>query len=300
MANLWLRLWHDMPTDPKWRTIARVSGEPIGIVQAVYLHLLVDASRNVTRGHATVTQEDLSSALDVTEAAIASILNAMQGRVLDEMRLLGWDARQPKREDSGDENSGAKSSAQRKAEQRERDKQADLGGSKKDESQQRHEPSRNVTLDKEEKRVDKEEEKKEKSAVAPHLADLPEKLLQDFLVLRKAKKAGALTETAMKGIAREGEKAGLSFIETVTACCEYGWQGFNAQWYADRHQPKSASKFPDKNVLPPVSTVWHESAAGVIAKAAELDLPRRDEVLETFPAFKSRVLAAVNGLMETV
>ena len=145
-----------------------------------------------------------------------------------------------------------------------------------------------------------QEPKRELSAFASHLADLPEKLLQDFLVLRKAKKAGALTETAMKGIAREGEKAGLSLIDTVTACCEYGWQGFNAQWYADRHQPKSVSKFPDKSVLPTVSTVWHESAAGVIAKAAELDLPRRDEVLETFPAFKSRVLAAVNGLMETV
>ncbi|ENT9428360.1 hypothetical protein QSD88_RS19685, partial [Escherichia coli] len=24
MANAWLRLWHDMPNDPKWRTIARV------------------------------------------------------------------------------------------------------------------------------------------------------------------------------------------------------------------------------------------------------------------------------------
>ncbi|EOJ9867040.1 hypothetical protein ACQP3L_37610, partial [Escherichia coli] len=21
MANAWLRLWHDMPNDPKWRTI---------------------------------------------------------------------------------------------------------------------------------------------------------------------------------------------------------------------------------------------------------------------------------------
>ena len=143
-----------------------------------------------------------------------------------------------------------------------------------------------------------QEPKRELSAFASHLADLPEKLLQDFLVLRKAKKAGALTETALRGIAREGEKAGLSLIATVTACCEYGWQGFNAQWYADRHQPKAISKFPDKNVLPPVSTVWHESAAGVIAKAAELDLPRRDEVLETFPAFKSRVLAAVNSLVE--
>ena len=143
-----------------------------------------------------------------------------------------------------------------------------------------------------------QEPKRELSAFASHLADLPEKLLQDFLVLRKAKKAGALTETALRGIAREGEKAGLSLIATVTACCEYGWQGFNAQWYADRHQPKAVSKFPDKNVLPTVSTVWHESAAGVIAKAAELDLPRRDEVLETFPAFKSRVLAAVNSLVE--
>ncbi|EOP2197647.1 hypothetical protein QSF09_003200, partial [Escherichia coli] len=26
MANAWLRLWHDMPNDPKWRTISRVSG----------------------------------------------------------------------------------------------------------------------------------------------------------------------------------------------------------------------------------------------------------------------------------
>ncbi|WP_252356698.1 hypothetical protein, partial [Escherichia coli] len=26
MANAWLRLWHDMPNDPRLRTIARVSG----------------------------------------------------------------------------------------------------------------------------------------------------------------------------------------------------------------------------------------------------------------------------------
>ncbi|EEY1988416.1 phage replisome organizer, partial [Escherichia coli] len=40
MANAWLRLWHDMPNDPKWRTIARVSGQPIATVMAVYIHLL--------------------------------------------------------------------------------------------------------------------------------------------------------------------------------------------------------------------------------------------------------------------
>lgn len=73
MANAWLRLWHDMPNDPKWRTIARVSGQPIATVMAVYIHLLVSASRNVTRGHIDVTTEDLASALDVTEEVIDSI-----------------------------------------------------------------------------------------------------------------------------------------------------------------------------------------------------------------------------------
>ncbi len=68
-----------MPNDPKWRTIAGVSGQPIATVMAVYIHLSVSASRNVTRGHIDVTTEDLASALDVTEEVIDSILQTMQG-----------------------------------------------------------------------------------------------------------------------------------------------------------------------------------------------------------------------------
>ncbi len=144
MANQWLRLWHDMPNDPKWKTIARVSGQHISLVQATYLHLLVDASRNVTRGHVNVTAEDLASALDVTDDAILAVLSAMQGRVLDGMALSGWDARQPKREDQGGGSSGAKSAAERKREQRERE--ANLKHPNADDLC--HEMSRNVTLDK--------------------------------------------------------------------------------------------------------------------------------------------------------
>lgn len=144
MANQWLRLWHDMPNDPKWRTISRQSGQPISLVLAIYTHLLVDASRNVTRGHVNVTQEDLASALDVTEAEIDAVLIAMDGRVIENGYLLGWEKRQPKREDQGDTESGAKSAAERKRGQRERQK--------KDQSSesvtQCHDESRNVTLDK--------------------------------------------------------------------------------------------------------------------------------------------------------
>ncbi|WP_434033692.1 hypothetical protein [Cupriavidus sp. a3] len=160
MAGLdWLRLWHDMPNDPKWRTVARASGQPIALVIATYLHMLVDASRgvtqchdasrSVTRGVTDVTNEDIASALDVEEGAISAIREAMQGRVLDGDRLTGWDKRQPKREDSGNPETGAKSSAQRKREQREReraDRRTDEG----------HDMSRDVTQG-----HDREEESRE-------------------------------------------------------------------------------------------------------------------------------------------
>jgi len=95
----WLRLWHDMPNDPKWRTISRQSKQPIALVQALYLHLLVDASTSETRGNASVTTEDLASALDVDDEQVEAIISAMQGRVLDGTWITGWEKRQPKRND---------------------------------------------------------------------------------------------------------------------------------------------------------------------------------------------------------
>lgn len=144
MANDWLRLWHDMPTDPKWRTIARISKQPVHLVISVYVSLLVDASRNVTRGHATVTPEDLASQLDVTEEEIETVLSAMKGRVIDETGYLtGWDKRQVKKEDSGKE-SGAKSAAERKEEQRKREKEL----AENAEKMIGHDMSRDVTTEK--------------------------------------------------------------------------------------------------------------------------------------------------------
>ena len=154
MANAWLRLWHDMPNDPKWRTISRVSGQPIATVMAVYIHLLVSASRNVTtchgvslRGHIDVTTEDLASALDVTEEVIDSILQAMQGRVLDGDLISGWEKRQVLKEDNGNVSQTAKSPAERKRAQREREKLRKQNEECHDESRICHDMSRRVTTD---------------------------------------------------------------------------------------------------------------------------------------------------------
>ncbi len=144
MANEWLRLWHDMPNDPKWRTIARISKQPISLVISLFTHLLVDASRNVTRGHINVTAEDLASALDVTEEQITAVLCAMEGRVKEGDVLIAWEKRQPRREDLGNPETGIKSAAQRKREQRDREKEA----SNNPQNTLSHDASRNVTLDK--------------------------------------------------------------------------------------------------------------------------------------------------------
>ena len=117
--NGWLRLWHDMPTDPKWRTIARVSGQSISTVQAIYLQILVNASENssVTQCDAGVTQcdmtkrgvtfglcaEDIASCLDLETEDVECVFAAMQGRVMDGDRVKGWEKRQPIREDNSAE-----------------------------------------------------------------------------------------------------------------------------------------------------------------------------------------------------
>lgn len=65
-------------------------------------------------------------------------------------------------------------------------------------------------------------------------ADVPASVWQDFQAIRKAKRA-PLTNTALSGIRREAGKAGISLADAIAYCCEAGWQGFNAGWYADRH-----------------------------------------------------------------
>lgn len=59
---------------------------------------------------------------------------------------------------------------------------------------------------------------------------IPAELLADYLKLRKAKKAGELTETAFKGIEREALKAGINAERAIQICCERGWVGFKAEW----------------------------------------------------------------------
>lgn len=93
-----------MPTDPKFKTVSKISKQPITSVISVYLFLLVDASSNSTeRGVTLCNSENVASALDLETDQVDTIKQAMEGRLLDGNRLKGWKKRQPKREDDSAE-----------------------------------------------------------------------------------------------------------------------------------------------------------------------------------------------------
>lgn len=105
----WVRLWNDMPTDPKWRVVAKRSGRPLAEVLSVFVMMLTNAGANATERGTLCNwcDEDIAVALDMEPDHVAAIRQAMQGKTLDGDRLSGWEKRQPKREDGGAERAKA-------------------------------------------------------------------------------------------------------------------------------------------------------------------------------------------------
>lgn len=56
-----------------------------------------------------------------------------------------------------------------------------------------------------------------------------EQVADDWLKLRRRKRAD-LTRTALDGLVREANKAGISPAKAVRICAERGWQSFRADW----------------------------------------------------------------------
>ena len=111
MAN-WVRLWEDMPTDPKWRVIAKRAGRTIPEVMSIFMFMMTNAGANASERGANASErgvltnwsdEDVAAALDMEPEHVMAVREAMQGKTLDGDKLSGWEKRQPKREDSSAE-----------------------------------------------------------------------------------------------------------------------------------------------------------------------------------------------------
>lgn len=68
-----------------------------------------------------------------------------------------------------------------------------------------------------------------KAALLQRPDDVTEQVWPDWLAHRKAKRA-PVTATALDGIRREAQRAGLSLDEALRISIAQGWQGFRADW----------------------------------------------------------------------
>ena len=63
--------------------------------------------------------------------------------------------------------------------------------------------------------------------------EVDDQVWDDFMQVRKAKRS-PLTATALAGIEREAAKAGIGLQQALEVCCESGWAGFKADWFANQ------------------------------------------------------------------
>lgn len=89
--------------------------------------------------------------------------------------------------------------------------------------------------------VGREGKGRNKHASASDACDvLPEvdpETLADWIAVRKAKRAGPITQTVADGLRREAAAAGMTPQDAVRKSIERGWQGFQAEWLKSAQAP---------------------------------------------------------------
>jgi hypothetical protein len=132
----WFRWWHGTVTDPKFQWVARRSGQALPTVIAVWASLL-ECGSNATQCNADATRGNVASfdcndhdvLFGLDDGSVQKVWDAMvEKKLLVDGRIAGWENRQPKREDSGNPNTGALSSTERSRIHRERKKHVETNG----------------------------------------------------------------------------------------------------------------------------------------------------------------------------
>lgn len=72
--------------------------------------------------------------------------------------------------------------------------------------------------------------------------DVPEATANDWLQVRKAKKASN-TLSAAAALEREAGKAGITIAQAVQLCAENSWQGFRAEYLQNRQQAAAPRRY---------------------------------------------------------
>jgi hypothetical protein len=90
----------------------------------------------------------------------------------------------------------------------------------------------------EKRREEKSIKEKKDSATSIACPDsVSQQVWNDWMTVRKEKKAKTLTETGWSGFVKQVEKAGWSLEQAISHCCLKQWVGFEAAWVAPKPNP---------------------------------------------------------------
>jgi hypothetical protein len=249
MANPWFRLYSEFAHDPKIQML------PEAMQRRYVMLLCLRCSETLETLHET----EIAFQLRLTEAELVETKQLFINKnfIDRHWKILNWDKRQ----------FVSDSSTMRVRKYRNKKKQP----SNANETLQER-SSNAIDTD-----TDTEQKQKKTTSVAP-----PEgvsiSVWQDFLTLRKAKRA-PMTQRALNGLMSEAEKAGWTLEKALEECCMRGWQAFKADWVATKANPADIGRVtvPPSNEPDPALLKIKEDdkkaapiPLAVLAKMAEL------------------------------
>jgi hypothetical protein len=209
----WLRLYAEFGTDPKVQMMSEA------MQRRLIMLFCLQCGNGIETFHVTERETSIGFALRISaeETATTKAEFFKRGFINDDWTLRNWSKRQYVSDSS--------TARVRKHREAKKQEASEAGNKVK--------RFRNAT---EQNRTDTEQNRTENETSPDETADLfagiaPD-VVRDFKAVRKSKKA-AVTKTAMDGIKREADKAGISLEAALRTCCERGWSGFKAEWYAN-------------------------------------------------------------------
>jgi len=249
MANPWFRLYSEFAHDPKIQML------PEAMQRRYVMLLCLRCSETLETLHET----EIAFQLRLTEAELVETKQLFINKnfIDKHWKILNWDKRQ----------FVSDSSTMRVRKYRNKKKQP----SNANETLQER-SSNAIDTD-----TDTEQKQKKTTSVAP-----PEgvsiSVWQDFLTLRKAKRA-PMTQRALNGLMSEAEKAGWTLEKALEECCVRGWQAFKADWVAKKANPADIARItvpPSNEPDPALEKIKADDKKAapipleVLAKMAEL------------------------------
>lgn len=139
-----------------------------------------------------------------------------------------------------------------------------------------------------EREAEAKKETKKKGATGVACPDsVDQQVWNDWMTVRKDKKAKTLTETGWKKFVNQAEKAGWSIEQAISHCCLKNWISFEADW-VEKKQAFVANKFDVAHVTTPTPQNY-DAALRKIEEDMKKAAPMPDSVRELAKKWKANV-----------